>query len=79
MRYVCVTFILTLTMMSPKVKKRFPTLNHFVEAGLITPQEKELMEQFENEFPPYSKYWYVSYLLITILYVFCLCIILVYH
>ncbi|XP_018565226.1 bestrophin-2 isoform X2 [Anoplophora glabripennis] len=56
-RYACLTFTLTLTMMSPKVKKRFPTLNHLVEAGLMTPQEKNLLEQIDNDFPPYSKYW----------------------
>lgn len=60
MRYVCVTFTLTLTMISPKVKKRFPTLNHLVEAGLMTHEEKNIMEQIDNDFPPYSKYWYVS-------------------
>ncbi|KAJ8984460.1 hypothetical protein NQ317_012526 [Molorchus minor] len=44
-RYVCVTFTITLTMLSPKVKKRFPSVDHFVEAGLITPEEKKLMEE----------------------------------
>ncbi|KAJ8922643.1 hypothetical protein NQ315_007675, partial [Exocentrus adspersus] len=56
-RYVCVTFTMTLTMLSPKVKKRFPTLDHYVDVGLISPQEKNLMEQLDNEYPSYSKYW----------------------
>ncbi|KAJ8949815.1 hypothetical protein NQ318_000513 [Aromia moschata] len=53
-RYVCTTFTLTLTMLSPKVKKRFPTLNHFVEAGLITGEEKKLMEELDKEYPTWA-------------------------
>ncbi|XP_060530676.1 bestrophin-4-like [Cylas formicarius] len=56
-RYVCVTFTITLTMMSPKVKKRFPTLNHFVDAGLLTKDEKKIIEDLDNEYPNYSKNW----------------------
>ncbi|XP_066147052.1 bestrophin-4-like [Euwallacea fornicatus] len=56
-RYVCVTFTLTLTMMSPKVKKRFPTLNHFVDAGLLTKEEMKIIEDLDNEYPNYSKNW----------------------
>lgn len=33
MRYVNLTFVKTLSMISPQVKKRFPTLDHLVEAG----------------------------------------------
>ncbi|XP_030745642.1 bestrophin-2-like isoform X2 [Sitophilus oryzae] len=56
-RYVCVTFTLTLTMMSPKVKKRFPTLNHLVHAGLLTQDEKKIVEDLEKEYPNYQKHW----------------------
>lgn len=56
-RYVCLTFTQTLTMMSPKAKKRFPTLNHFVDAGLLTRQEKKIIEDLDNEYPNYSKNW----------------------
>ncbi|CAG9769518.1 unnamed protein product [Ceutorhynchus assimilis] len=56
-RYVCVAFTITLTMMSPKVKKRFPTLNHFLDAGLITKDEKQIMEDLDKEYPIYSKNW----------------------
>lgn len=34
MRYVCCCLALVFTMISPRVKKRFPTLDHFVEAGI---------------------------------------------
>lgn len=33
MRYVNLTELITLIMISPTVKKRFPTLDHLVEAG----------------------------------------------
>lgn len=33
MRYVNLTELITLVMISPTVKKRFPTLDHLVEAG----------------------------------------------
>lgn len=56
-RYVCLTFTQTLTMMSPKAKKRFPTLNHFVDAGLLTREEKKIIEDLDNEYPNYSKNW----------------------
>ncbi|CAG9769519.1 unnamed protein product [Ceutorhynchus assimilis] len=58
MRYVCAGFTLTLTMISPKVKKRFPTLHHFVEAGLLTCEEKNFMQEMDKDYPTYaSKYW----------------------
>ncbi|XP_019865863.2 bestrophin-2 isoform X2 [Aethina tumida] len=56
-RYACVAFTITLTMMSPKVKKRFPTTGHLVETGLITKEEKKIMEDLDLEYPSYSKYW----------------------
>lgn len=57
-RYVCVAFTLTLTMISPKVKKRFPTLHHFVQAGLLNEEEKTFMEDLDKDYPTYSsKYW----------------------
>ncbi|KAL1489721.1 hypothetical protein ABEB36_013656 [Hypothenemus hampei] len=57
-RYVCVAFIMTLTMISPKVKKRFPTLRHFVEAGLLNTEETKFIEHIDKDYPTYSsKYW----------------------
>lgn len=48
-------------MISPKVKKRFPTLNHFIDAGLLTKDEKKIMEDLDNEYPNYSKNWYTLF------------------
>lgn len=33
MRYVCLCLTMVLSNISPRVKKRFPTLQHLVEAG----------------------------------------------
>ncbi|KAL1489720.1 hypothetical protein ABEB36_013655 [Hypothenemus hampei] len=57
-RYVCVAFTLTLRMICPKVKKRFPSFDHFVQAGLLNNDEKTFMEKLDKEYPTYcSKYW----------------------
>lgn len=34
MRYVNLSYIMILTMVSTRVKKRFPTLDHLVDAGM---------------------------------------------
>lgn len=57
MRYVCLCVTMMFTMISPKVKKRFPTLNHFVDAGLLQPSEKEIMDDLNTKFPKHSKHW----------------------
>lgn len=61
MRYVCLCVTMTFTMISPRVKKRFPTLEHLVEAGLLHESEKEIMVNLNKKFPKYSKHWYVCY------------------
>ncbi|XP_021931171.1 bestrophin-2-like [Zootermopsis nevadensis] len=57
MRYVCLCLTMIFTMISPRVKKRFPTLDHFVEAGLLTDNEKSIMNDLNNKFPRHSKQW----------------------
>ncbi|KAJ8913440.1 hypothetical protein NQ315_017184 [Exocentrus adspersus] len=51
MRYVCLCVTMTFTMISPRVKKRFPTLEHFVEAGLLHQSELEVLTDLEKNFP----------------------------
>ena len=51
MRYVCLCLTMVLTMISPRVKKRFPTLEHFVEAGLLTDNERMIMNDLNEKFP----------------------------
>lgn len=57
MRYVCLCLTMVFTMISPRVKKRFPTLNNFVEAGLLNENEKAIMEDLNEKFPRHSKHW----------------------
>lgn len=46
-----------MSMVSPSIKKRFPTANHLVEAGLMTKDEQTIVDDLEAEFPSYTKYW----------------------
>ncbi|XP_017782992.1 PREDICTED: bestrophin-4 isoform X2 [Nicrophorus vespilloides] len=57
MRYVCLCVTMMFTMISPRVKKRFPTLDHFVEAGLLQQSEKHIIADLNQKFPKYSKHW----------------------
>ncbi|XP_070847895.1 bestrophin-3-like [Chaetodon trifascialis] len=53
-RYVNLTSLLILRSVSTAVCKRFPTLDHVVEAGFMTPEERKV---FENICSPHLKYW----------------------
>ncbi|XP_054723773.1 bestrophin-2-like, partial [Uloborus diversus] len=54
MRYANLAFVITLTCISPCVKKRFPTMDHLVEAGILLPNEKKIMEHLKTS---HSTYW----------------------
>ncbi|XP_066603701.1 bestrophin-2-like isoform X1 [Prorops nasuta] len=56
-RYVCVCLTLVLSNVSPKVKKRFPTLEHFVDAGLLLENELAIFQSLNAKFPKPSKHW----------------------
>ncbi|XP_043528624.1 bestrophin-4 isoform X2 [Frieseomelitta varia] len=56
-RYVCVCLTLVLAMVSPRVKKRFPTLEHFVETGLLLENELVIFQRLNAKFPKPSKHW----------------------
>ncbi|KAG1656337.1 Bestrophin-2 [Nymphon striatum] len=45
MRYVNLSFVMVSQSISIAVKKRFPTLNHLVEAGFLTDEEKIMIEE----------------------------------
>ncbi|XP_037617133.1 bestrophin-3-like [Sebastes umbrosus] len=53
-RYVNLTSLLILRSVSTAVCKRFPTIDHVVEAGFMTPEERKV---FENIRSPHLKYW----------------------
>lgn len=46
-----------MSMVSPAVKKRFPTFKHLVTAGLMHEDERRIMEELDNDFPSFTKYW----------------------
>ena len=54
-RYACLAIVETLRLVSSPVKKRFPTYNHLVEAGLLTEEEKQalLSAECKSEFMNY--------------------------
>ncbi|XP_054000930.1 bestrophin-4-like isoform X1 [Hylaeus anthracinus] len=56
-RYVCVCLTLVLAMVSPRVKKRFPTLEHFVDTGLLLENELAIFQSLNSKFPKPSKHW----------------------
>ncbi|XP_046742225.1 bestrophin-2 isoform X3 [Diprion similis] len=57
LRYVCVCLTLVLTNISPRVKKRFPTLEHFVDAGLLLENELSIFQSLNAKFPKPGKHW----------------------
>ncbi|TSP25370.1 Bestrophin-3 [Bagarius yarrelli] len=54
MRYVNLTSLLIFRSVSTAVYKRFPTIDHVVEAGFMTSEERKI---FENLKSPHLKYW----------------------
>lgn len=57
MRYVCLCLTMVLSNVSPRVKKRFPTPDHLVEAGLLLENEKKIIDELNRKFPRHSKHW----------------------
>ncbi|KAJ8679282.1 hypothetical protein QAD02_015069 [Eretmocerus hayati] len=56
-RYVCVCLTLVLANVSPRVKKRFPTMEHYVDAGLLLENELGIFQSLNSKFPKPSKHW----------------------
>lgn len=57
MRYVCLCLTMVFVNISPRVKKRFPTLDNLVEAGLLLENERIIMDNLNSKFPRHSKHW----------------------
>ena len=55
-RYTVLTIIEVLRQISSKVKKRFPTYNHLVEAGVMTQSELKALERAQT-MTDYPCYW----------------------
>jgi len=56
MRYSNLTYILTLSMVSPQVKKRFPNLQSIFDAGIINESEKRILHSMDEK-TDHSIYW----------------------
>ncbi|CAG0893910.1 unnamed protein product, partial [Cyprideis torosa] len=56
-RYVNASYILCLIRICSRVKKRFPTKQHLVDAGVLDVKEKELLEAYEED-QPYSSQFF---------------------
>ncbi|XP_004602862.1 bestrophin-3 [Sorex araneus] len=54
MRYVNLTSLLIFRSVSTAVYKRFPTIDHVVEAGFMTADERKLFDHLKS---PHLKYW----------------------
>ena len=48
-RYLVVALIQTLRCIDVKVKKRFPSLTHLSEAGIITEQERKIIQDLDTK------------------------------
>uniref|UniRef100_U5ETV9 Putative conserved plasma membrane protein n=1 Tax=Corethrella appendiculata TaxID=1370023 RepID=U5ETV9_9DIPT len=56
MRYMILSYVITLQRISLRVKKRFPQWSHLVDAGLMLESERKIFEIMDNK-TPMSKYW----------------------
>ncbi|CAL4066733.1 unnamed protein product, partial [Meganyctiphanes norvegica] len=55
-RYVNLTFTMTFIMISTQAKKRFPTTEHLIEAGLLEQNELDIFRKMDNK-SEHPKYW----------------------
>ncbi|XP_049864674.1 bestrophin-4 [Schistocerca gregaria] len=55
-RYAVLSYVITLQRVSFRVKKRFPTWQHMVDAGLMMDSEKKIFEMMDEK-SDMSKYW----------------------
>ncbi|XP_055608606.1 bestrophin-2 [Uranotaenia lowii] len=56
MRYMVLAYVITLQKISLRVKRRFPTWQHLVDAGLMLESERKIFEIMDAK-SPMSKYW----------------------
>ncbi|KAH8351702.1 hypothetical protein KR059_012928, partial [Drosophila kikkawai] len=57
LRYVCLCQVIVFTMISPRVKRRFPTYDQIIEAGFLLENEKSIIDNLDLAFPHYPKHW----------------------
>ncbi|KAL4608246.1 bestrophin-4 [Arapaima gigas] len=54
MRYANLSSVLILRSISTRVRKRFPTLDHVIDAGFMTQEEQRKLDSLHSDF---NKYW----------------------
>lgn len=57
MRYVCLSHTMVMTMISPRVKRRFPKLEYIREAGLMNDSEMRIFKMLMDRFGLHCVYW----------------------
>ena len=54
MRYVCLSYLITMSSICAPVKKRFPTFSKMTEAGFMLPNEEKILDNMKC---PFNKYF----------------------
>lgn len=57
MRYVNLSLTMVFRVLSSRVKERFPMMSDLVDAGLLTKNELNIIEDLDEKFPGYGKNW----------------------
>lgn len=57
MRYMCLALTMVLTLISPVIKRRFPTYDQLIDAGLLNANEANIIKAMDAKFPKHPKYW----------------------
>ncbi|KAH8360857.1 hypothetical protein KR084_009530 [Drosophila pseudotakahashii] len=57
MRYVCLSLTMVLSMISPVIKRRFPSYDQLIEVGLLNANEANIIRAMDAKFPKHPKYW----------------------
>ncbi|XP_017107472.2 bestrophin-4 [Drosophila bipectinata] len=57
MRYMCLALTMVLSMISPVIKRRFPTYEQLIEVGLLNANEANIIKAMDVKFPKHPKYW----------------------
>jgi hypothetical protein len=56
-RYINLCLILTFRLICLPVKKRFPTLQHLEDAGILQGRERQIFEKMDEDVSHHPKYW----------------------
>ncbi|KAH8351705.1 bestrophin-4 [Drosophila kikkawai] len=57
MRYMCLALTMVLTLISPVIKRRFPSYDQLIEVGLLNANEANIIRAMDAKFPKHPKHW----------------------